>query len=78
MVDHMVHITSNTIGRVIADELERSDLSLRQISDRSLMPRTTLARKIEVGGFTFEELTRLANAFGTTVADLTRKAEAAA
>lgn len=75
----MVHIlTNNPVGRVIADELERSGLTLRQASDASFMPRTTLARKMQVGGFTIEELSRLAEAFGTTVSEISRKAEAAA
>lgn len=59
-------------------ELERAGLSLRDAADQSGIPRTTLKRRLEFGGFTVPDLERLAALLDTTVSALVAKAEEAA
>lgn len=76
MVAHMVHTpTTQHMAKVVALALEQSDISVRQASEMTAIARTTLTRKMRTGDFTVAELDAIAEALGTTVADLFAQAD---
>jgi transcriptional regulator with XRE-family HTH domain len=68
---------TRALVRVILDEAHTQRLSIRQLAERSLIPNSTLARKIAgVRPLQYEELVALAGALGTTAGDLASRADA--
>ena len=75
----MVHNTpSAALGSVVATELEQAGLSLRDAADVVGIPRTTLKRRLDFGGFTVPERERIASLLEVSVSALVAKAEDAA
>ena len=56
---------------LIGGEMERSELTARELAERSGIPFTTLARKLVGGGdFSFAELFAIAEILGVTPSEL--------
>lgn len=74
---HMDHPTTlATLARVVAEALDATELSDRQIAERTGIARTTLTRRLEDGDFKLvSELARIARVLGVPVSELVRKAE---
>ena len=69
-------MTSNgTLAEVVEAARKDRDISLRALAEDTGIPLTTLSRHFKRGGFRVTELELVAQALGTTAADLIRQAE---
>lgn len=70
---------TNSPGQRLAAVIERRRVetgrTFRNLADETLIPLTTLHRRLSGDGFTLEEIARLAVVFDTTAADLMAEAE---
>lgn len=75
----MVHTnTSARLGEVIETSLNEAGITLRQTEERTGIARTTLSRRLRIGGWTVEEIAAVASVLGLTAAELVAKAEGVA
>ena len=75
----MVHSTASTrLGEVIESALGEAQITLRQVEGQTGIARTTLSRRIRLGGWTIAELEAIAALLGTEVTALIHRAEVAA
>lgn len=66
--------TAAEVASVIRGAIARVGISQRDLSERSLVPLTTLNRRLNGDEFTYPELRAVARALDTTVADLLTEA----
>lgn len=60
----VMNTNSRTVGEKITTELTRQDRSQRWLAEESLIPESSLRRKIASGDFTVTELGRIVAALG--------------
>ena len=65
------------LAAVVESRRKSSDRTLRNLADETLIPLTTLHRKIQTGDFTPAEIQRLAVVFDIKASELIAEAEAA-
>ena len=71
------HSIQTGLAAVVESRRKSTDRSLRNLADETLIPLTTLHRKIQTGDFTPAEIERLAIVFDIKASDLLAEAEAA-
>lgn len=72
---HMV-TTTKAVAEVVSDKMPGRGLSVKSLSDSTLIPRTTLARRLAGSSpFTVHELELIAPLLGSTVVSLLTEAE---
>lgn len=70
----MVHTTPpEEVATAISQSLDSAGITLRQASEQTLIPRTTLTRNLSTGNFTVPQLDALARLLGCSVADFFTK-----
>lgn len=68
--------TNSHLGEVVAEALNQSNITLRQASERTSIPLTTLHRRIRSGsGFTLAETVALAGLLDVAASELVARAE---
>ena len=74
-VAHMVHSSPHhRIAKAIKRELDESGITVRQASEQTAIPRTTLTRKLQTGDFTVTQLAALAALLHRNVSDFLKDA----
>ena len=66
------------LGVVLKQLLIEQEMSQTALAEESDVPRNTLNRKLNVGGFTYDELTRIADARGMKLSTIIERTEALA
>ena len=75
---HMDHTPLSRLGEILAADLDKAGLTMRQAAWEAGIPRTTLDRHMRTGYFTVPELAALAALLKTRPSTLVRRAERAA
>jgi lambda repressor-like predicted transcriptional regulator len=72
----MVHSTASTrLSEVIEAALGEAQITLRQVEAQTGLARTTLSRRLRLGGWMVTELEAIATLLGTDVTTLIQRAE---
>lgn len=71
--------STSAVARTVRETMERAGESVKHLAEVTLIPRSTLLRRLAgVSPFTIPELERIAAHFDTTVAEILADSEAAA
>lgn len=69
--DQMVTTPTEAVAEVVRGMMQRGDESVKHLAEVTLIPRTTLVRRLAgTSPFTIPELERIAAALGTTVTQI--------
>lgn len=75
----MVTTPTESVAEVVREAMERVGESAKHLAEVTLIPRTTLVRRLAgTSPFTIPELERIASVLGTTVTQILAEASAAA